>query len=561
MNSQKADNVLNLALDATTEERARSAELDVGTNGEIWEVIIKYSGDLAPVREIASEVTELQNEYAILKIQKERLEELAALAPVEFIEKPKLLFFELQNAKREACITGMQRAPFSLSGEGVLVGIVDSGIDYTKEEFRNADGTTRIAFLWDQMGVGTPPEGFGMGAEYSAQDLNRLLLQGGQSSVPGFDSSGHGTAVAAIAAGNEGVAPKSTLLIVKMGLAGERGFPRTTELMEAVDYCIRKAQEMRMPLALNISFGNTYGSHDGSSLVERYLDDVANIWKSVICVGSGNEGETAGHTAGVLEETEEEEIRFSVQERQQAISIQIWKEYQDLVEIALISPSGRRAGPIQEQLGTQRIVFQNTEVLLYYGEPSPFSTAQEIYLTFLPIDQYLDSGVWRIVLSPRRIVQGNYEMWMPTGALLNRGTGFLFPTKDTTLTIPSTAARVVTVGAYDSSTGAYAGFSGRGYTRRENIIKPDIVAPGVGISVSGARGENVVSGTSFAVPFVTGSAALLMEWGIVQGNDRYLYGEKVKAYLRRGARRLPGFTEYPNPQVGYGTLCLRDSFP
>ena len=561
MNSQKADNVLNLALDATEAEREKSAELDVGTEGELWEVIIKYSGDLDTVREVADEVTELQNEYAVLKIQKERMEELASLAPVEFIEKPKLLFFELQNAKREACITRVQRAPFFLLGEGVLVGIVDSGIDYTKAEFKNMDGTTRIAFLWDQMGQGTPPEGFHMGAEYSSEDLNRLLKEGNDGIAPGFDVSGHGTAVASIAAGNDGVAPKSMLLGVKMGLAGERGFPRTTELMQAVDYCIRKALQMRMPLALNISFGNTYGSHDGTSLVERYLDDVANIWKSVICVGSGNEGETAGHTAGILKEDEEVEVRFSVQERQQAISIQIWKEYQDLVDISLISPSGRRAGPIQEELGTQRLVFQETEVLLYYGEPSPFSTAQEIYLTFLPTRQYLDSGEWRILLSPRRIVQGNYEMWMPSGVLLNRGTGFLYPVKDTTLTIPSTASRVVTVGAYDAATGAYAGFSGRGFTRQLEVIKPDLAAPGVGIAVPGTGGEVVVSGTSFAVPFVTGSAALLMEWGIIRENDRYLYGEKVKAYLRRGAKKLPGFSEYPNPQVGYGALCLGDSIP
>ena len=153
-------------------------------------------------------------------------------------------------------------------------------------------------------------------------------------------------------------------------------------------------------------------------------------------------------------------------------------------------------------------------------------------------------------------------MWLPSENVLNRGTGFLYPTDNTTLTIPSTADRVISVGAYDALTFAYADFSGRGFTRMLNLVKPDIVAPGVNVTtavVGGGYAE--FSGTSFATPFVTGSTALLMEWGIIQGNDPYLYGEKVKAYLRRGARPLPGFTEYPNPQVGYGALCVSESLP
>ena len=171
-------------------------------------------------------------------------------------------------------------------------------------------------------------------------------------------------------------------------------------------------------------------------------------------------------------------------------------------------------------------------------------------------------GVWRLILNPRKVVSGAYELWLPSENVLNQGTGFLFPTDQTTLTIPSTAGRVVTVGAYNALTFAYADFSGRGYTRGANLVKPDIVAPGVDVTAAAIGGGYAqFTGTSFAVPFVTGGAALMMEWGIVRNNDPYLYGEKVKAYLRRGARALPGFTEYPNPQVGYGALCVRDSIP
>ena len=278
----------------------------------------------------------------------------------------------------------------------------------------------------------------------------------------------------------------------------------------------------------------------------------------MICIGSGNEASSAGHTSGVLREDEETMIELAVQERQPSFSVQIWKEYVDEVEISIVSPSGVRVGPIQEVLGSQKFTIGQTQILLYYGEPSPYSTSQEIYFDFIPIEEYVDAGVWRIELQPERIVSGKYDLWLPSEAALNQGTAFLFPTDDKTLTIPSTASRAITVGAYDALTFAYADFSGRG----EGIGKPDLVAPGVEVTtVAAGGGYAVYSGTSFATPFVTGCAALLMEWGIIRRNDPYLYGEKVKAYLRRGAKPLPGFTQYPNPLVGYGALCVEDSLP
>jgi hypothetical protein len=153
-------------------------------------------------------------------------------------------------------------------------------------------------------------------------------------------------------------------------------------------------------------------------------------------------------------------------------------------------------------------------------------------------------------------------MWLPTEKALSTGTNFLFPTPDTTLTIPSTSARAISVGAYNTALGSYADFSGRGYTRNLKLVKPDIVAPGVNITAPAVNGGyDSFTGTSMATPFVTGSCALMMEWGIVNGNDPFLYGEKAKAYLIKGAKPLPGFKEYPNPEVGWGALCVRDSLP
>lgn len=299
--------------------------------------------------------------------------------------------------------------------------------------------------------------------------------------------------------------------------------------------------------------------------MERFLNDISDMWKNVICVGSGNEGASAGHAAGQVSDEEEKTVELAVQQMEPSLNVQIWKSYVDEVDISVVDPSGARVGPFREILGPQRFVLGGTELLIYYGEPKPYSVKQEIYISFIPRESYIDSGVWKLVLTPRRIVDGSYQMWLPAQEALNVGTAFLLPSSSSTLTIPSTASLVVTVAAYDARTFSYADFSGRGPAavyEGSGVPKPDLAAPGVLVNapVPGG-GYRAFSGTSFAAPFVTGSAALLMEWGIVRGNDPYLYGEKVKAYLRRGARELPGYSEWPNAQLGYGVLCVEDSLP
>lgn len=577
MEDQKLENLLNLALDATEEEREKSLELEVGYNpiDREWEVIVKYSGNLNGTREIASSVTELLNEYAIVTVKESRMETLSGLPEIEYIEKPKSLFFQVEEGRRVSCVDSVQESGPALTGKGVLVAVIDSGIDYALRDFRNPDGSTRIYSIWDQSAAdGRPPEGYNVGAEYTKERINEALRASSEEErrkiVPTVDLSGHGTSVAAIAAGNggddgrrlAGVAPESELIIVKLGTPRADGFPRTTELMQGIDYVIRKGLELQSPLSVNVSFGNTYGVHDGSSLLERYMDDVANLGKTSICVGAGNEGTGAGHTEGRLESREEVRVELAVQERQPTLNIQIWKTYVDEVNVSILTPSGVRTDPVRARIGTQRLRIGGTEILVYYGEPSPYNLIQEIFIDLLPVNDYITAGVWTIVLEAGEIVDGRYQMWLPSESVLNPGTGFLLPSEELTLTIPSTAYRVITVGAYDALTFTYADFSGRGAAGEGCRTKPDVAAPGVKVRTRGAGGGAVeVTGTSFAVPFAAGGAALLMEWGIVRGNDPYLYGEKMKAYLRKGARKLPSFAEYPNNQVGYGALCVKDSIP
>ena len=288
---------------------------------------------------------------------------------------------------------------------------------------------------------------------------------------------------------------------------------------------------------------------------------MANVGRSVICVGSGNNGNDRIHTAGRLQQGQSEIVEMSIGAYETTLNLQLWKAYADEIEIFLETPSGENLPVLSERIGTQRYRAGETELLVYYGKPGPFQVTQEIYVDFLPTGTYLTSGIWKIHLQGRRIREGNYNLWLPGGNVLNPVTGFYRPVAAETLTIPSTASKVITVGAYDSRLNAFADFTGRG---GENLPypKPDLVAPGVDIlapSVGG--GYTGVTGTSFATPFVTGAAALMMDWGIVRGNDPFLWGEKVKAYLRRGAQPLPGFDRYPNESVGWGGLCTAQSLP
>ncbi len=635
MDSQKNENLLNLALDTPEAERERSLELNVGYDAieKTWEVIVKYHGSLEQLKTRRILVEELIAGYAILTVPESEMDVLSATEQIEYVEKPKRLFFADLPGNNASCYAPGSRLFGTLTGKGVLVAVIDSGISYWNEDFRRADGTTRILYLWDQV----------LDREFTRDQINEALAAGSrqqaQQIVSSIDTTGHGTAVAGIAAGGggtggvsyAGVARESDLLIVRLGTPRADSFPRTTELMRALTYTVNKAVALQMPVAVNLSFGNTYGAHNGTSLLERFLDNVSEIGRSVICVGSGNEGASGGHVGGSVVVTGRGGVRSNgsgtaaggratsvgdgllagvrdvqgigmrnsqlingltgrvidfdsnvtenmtrvelvVGDYESGVNIQLWKEYTDRYAVILVSPAGNYLIVDTDRPGKQTYRLEQTEILLYNGEPAPYLTSQEIYFDLLPVagSRYVNSGVWTFLLEPIETVTGNYTFYLPSGTVRNAQTRFVRPTPDVTLTIPSTASKVVTVGAYDSVYESYADFSGRGYLYQEQVnsrtsdsfVKPDLVAPGVGVMAPDRDGGySPVTGTSFAAPFVTGAAALLMQWGIVMGNDPYLYGEKVKAYLRRGAKPIRGETEYPNARVGYGALCVENSLP
>lgn len=604
--SGKFENLLNLALETPMEERIQTGNLNVGfeEKAKTWELIVKYHGDLGRLGELGIQVEELIAGYAILTVPENLVELLSGMEEIEYVEKPKRYYYQQVSPREDSCVNPVTLRGPMLTGKGVLIAIIDSGIDYRRPEFIEPFGRreneSRILYLWDQTMEPDankgwfPPEGFKEGVEFRKNAIDEVLRNEGggrsESQIPSFDVSGHGTAVAGIAAGNggeegityTGIAPEAGLLIVKLGVPKEEGFPRTTEIMRGVTYGVRKGMELNMPLVINLSFGNTYGAHDGGSLLERFLDNASEIGRTVICVGSGNEGSSAGHVADNIEDRRQ--IEWAVGEYERNLSVQLWKNYSDTFRIRLQAPGGANAELSPDvNAGKYIIEIENTKVLVYQGKPTPYAVAQEIYFEFIPRNNsYITSGIWSLELEPIKIVSGQYYLYLPAQGARSSRSNFFRPTPDVTLTIPSTANKVITVGAYDSTYDSYAEFSGRGYVDSERTVgivaaglgKPDLVAPGVGIvapslgtpgsdqrGMGGGGGYQSFTGTSFATPIVSGAAALLMEWGIVRGNDPYLYGEKVKAYLRAGAKPLRGENNYPNEKVGWGALCVEDSLP
>lgn len=559
---EKFENQLNLALDLSEEEREKSEDLDAGYDKETnqWEVIFRYSGTLDTIKRSETTVIEpLSMGYAIAYIKENELDTFSRNEQVIFIEKPKNLLLNRQPSIAASCMLSVKNPPLSLTGRGVFVAVIDTGIDIFHPDFIDDDGNTKIYELWDQTVSGTPPSPFVNGNVYTREEINAVLhSENGRRMFESRDNSGHGTHVASICAGRNGVAPEAELIVVKLGDTRERGFPRTTQMMTALQYVISTSSKLTKPVAINISYGHNYGDHRGNSLLETFVSQITGQWKCSICIGTGNEGNSGRHKQGKIA-AKTENILFNIAPFEQNLNLQIWKDFVDTFQMVLISPSGTRH-EITDQQGKSQYMYGNTMVFVYNGYPTPYNVRQEIYFSFIPMEgEYIESGQWELQISPVDIRNGEYQMWLPVSAGSNQETRFLEPDKVFTLTIPSTARNVISVGAYDVRYQTYADFSGRG-DQKFCVNKPDLVAPGVGILAAAVGGgESVLSGTSMATPFVAGSAALLMEWGIIRGNNPYLYGERMKAYFHRGARQMNGFRDYPNDEIGYGRLCAAES--
>lgn len=580
MINQKLDAELSLSLALSEEERRKSPVLQSGyePGTKQWRLILLYQGSLDEIQtKLSVTIIPLLGNYAIITIPVGEIDTLLTFPQVLYLELPRPLYQEEITGIAASCLSAQPYSPETfprnnLTGKGVIAGILDSGIDFRHPDFMDFSGKSRILTYWDQS---LPYDGnnrYGLGYIFSQEELNAFLENKnteGNVPEPSRDSGGHGTHIAGICAGNgrasagknHGVAPEAALLVVKLKNEGESVFTDYANLMMAVDYAVNFSREKNSPLALNISYGSNDGPHDGSGLMERYLANCIFYGKNTVTIATGNEGLSRRHSAFHLKDKETKEIFFSVAPGETSLYVQLWKSYADKFSYTLSLPGGETQISIPGFSGIFRFTLEENEIRLVISEPTPYQSRQEMFLVILPADSQttIRPGVWRLSVIAEVSVDGHVRLWLPSREATNTATGFLDPTINWTLTIPSTANNVISVSGYDSTTDVFAPFSGRGFSDQRET-KPDLTAPAVNIlSTAPGGGYSIRTGTSMAAPFVTGACALLMQYGIVDQRDPFLYGEKVKAMLQKGARPLPAFSEYPNEDVGWGALCVRES--
>lgn len=480
-------------------------------------------------------------------------------------------------ALEDAGILSIQQQPYlNLRGRGVLIGFVDTGIDYTQQIFRYEDGTSKIRYLYDQSITGAPPEGFFIGTEYANEQINRALkAENPFDVVPSRDVDGHGTFLASVAAGREdgdfiGAAPDAELIIVKLKRARPYGLglfavPKEQKnafssiaVMIGVEYIIQKAQELNRPVIICLGIGTNSGSHDGFSIFEEYLSEIANLTGVCLCIAAGNESQARHHMKGIISaKGEAQNIDVKVSDQPSNFIVSIWNSMADKMSVSILSPTGEYIARIPPKTGSVQItdlILERAQVRVSCYFPLEGSGGQLTTVRVLGAPP----GIWTITMHGDIILDGTFHAWLPLTGFVSPGVEFLTADPYYTVTVPSTASVAISCGAYDSTNDSLYFNTSWGPTRIERMA-PDLVAPGVGILGIYPTGSGTMSGTSAATAITAGACALMMQWGIVQGNDASISTYQIRAYLIRGCSRMQTMS-YPNPQWGYGALNLYQSF-
>lgn len=491
------------------------------------------------------------------------------------------LYGLLDTGSMEASgIPEIQNQPIlALKGNGVLVGFIDTGIDYQNQVFRNLDGSSRIAAIWDQtIQSGDPPEGFLYGTEYTKQQIDEALeSENPLVVVPSIDENGHGTFLAGIAAGSEsedgsffGAAPKSMIAMVKLKPAkrylrdfffikeGAEAY-QENDLMAGMDYLRKLAEKLDMPLVIGIGLGTNQGSHFGLAPIEQLIRQISSVVGNIIVTAAGNETGRGHHYHGIYpSEQEYEEVEIRVGEEERGFSLEFWARAPEYYSIAIRSPSGEYTPRIVTRFTSSQVldfVFEETKIYVDYRTVVQGEGDFLILIRF----QNPTPGIWTIRVYNSLYINGNYNMWLPMYGFISPDTVFLRPSPDTTLTIPATTGNVIVASAYNHVNGGIYINSSRGYPL-SNIIKPDLAAPGVNVygPLVGNRFGRM-TGTSVAAAHMAGATALLLEWALVRDNREILTTGDAIAFFIRGASRKPGVV-YPNREWGYGTLDVYQVF-
>jgi subtilisin family serine protease len=470
----------------------------------------------------------------------------------------------------------------NLTGKGTIIGFIDTGIDYQNEEFMSLDKKTRILEIWDQsQNTGKPPQNFSFGSVYTREDINRALeakINGGDpfSIVPEVDNIGHGTANAGIAAATgvkipKGAAPDCDIVMVKLKEVKRNSLEyagiidpmvpvyRSADIIFALQYLYELEVKYNKPMVIVIPLNSNYGGASGNSYLERFIDSFVAKRGVAIVAGSGNQGDSDTHTSGVIDRTGGfSNIEIVISEEERIVNVSIYGKSPDKFSIAIISPSGEIIDKAPTKIFGEdefELTLEGSSVKIFYNITEERTGDQVVFVTIINARP----GVWTIRIAGEYIVNGRYDAWLPQKELLKGDTRFLKSDPYTTVQSPGTAFNVITTAFYNQETNAIEPASGRGFTR-DLRVRPIIATGGINVLTTFINDEIIVtSGSSAATSVLAGASALILEWGIVKGNDTSMYGPTVGSYIIRGARQRVGDV-YPNREWGYGTLDLLKVF-
>lgn len=475
-----------------------------------------------------------------------------------------------------AGIAQIQQSHLDLTGRGVLIGIIDTGIDYTQEIFMRKDGTTKIHAIYDQTAAGTPPEGCFFGAEYPQEQINQALQSDSPYAVvPQRDTDGHGTFLASLISGerNEnfvGAAPDSELVVVKLRKArpyyldllgvdpSQQNAFEASDVMVGVEFILEQARKAGRPVAICLGLGTNFGSHDGFSVFEEYLSDVSKLPGVCLCVAAGNECQQRHQTQGKLEKSGDlQPMDLKVPDQAGTVTISLWSAASDVLSVSVRSPAGeliQRTQPYSGLRQVNQLHRERSSVAVDYFFPVDGNSGQ------LTLVRLIDAvpGIWTITVYGDAVQDGRYHAWLPITGFVAPGVEFLSADPFCTVTIPGTMVGGIICGAYNSTKNCLCGNTSWGPTRLP-LMTPDLVAPGSNVGGYFPDGYGSMSGTSAAAAITTGACALFLQWGIVQKHDQSLSTYQIRAYLINSCDRKENIA-YPNTQWGFGELNLTQAF-
>lgn len=511
------------------------------------------------------------------------LEEVLPLTPERFdyFSIPKLYTtLDTSSLESSGILKAFNQPSLGNRGRGVILGIIDTGIDYQSPLFIDSGGSTRVAGIWDQTieGSGVPAtsplESIHYGTVYTREQINMALKSGDPLSiVPSVDDIGHGTLLAAVAAGNEdeaqdfsGASPECLIAAVKLKPAKKylRDYYIISEdaiayqeddIMLGIKYLLMLSRQTTMPLVILLGLGTTMGSHDGTSPLASYLNSLGTAPGVILSLAAGNETGYSHHYLGVIPSGEAfEDVELRVGPDEAGFTLELWAREPELYTVGFLSPTGDRIEQVPNTIKTEHrlgFLLEPTVIYLNYRVAESGTGSQLIMMRF----QDPMPGIWRIRVYNTLYINGEYHIWLPVRGFISDETYFLRSNPDTTITEPGNASMPMTIGAYNHRTGGIYIHSSRGYTRL-GVVKPDLAAPGVSI---GAPGLPASSGTSVAAALAAGASANLLSWALGIQSPWFLNTSIAKAFLVRGASRNPNFV-YPNREWGYGSLDLFNAF-